>query len=74
MVLAINIFFFRHPGDNPFYSNIDSMPEIRPIVRKPLGDFVSIFYATYLKHHDCYSYFMLIPTHSDVYFWIVFSF
>jgi len=21
---------FRHPGDNPFYSNIDSMPDIRP--------------------------------------------
>jgi hypothetical protein len=20
----------RHPGDNPFYSNIDSMPDIRP--------------------------------------------
>lgn len=36
-----NYVYFRHPGDNPFYSNIDSMPEIRPIVRKPLGDFVS---------------------------------
>lgn len=22
--------FYRHPGDNPFYSNIDSMPDIRP--------------------------------------------
>lgn len=21
---------YRHPGDNPFYSNIDSMPDIRP--------------------------------------------
>ncbi|CAB0007888.1 unnamed protein product [Nesidiocoris tenuis] len=20
----------KHPGDNPFYSNIDSMPDIRP--------------------------------------------
>lgn len=21
---------YSHPGDNPFYSNIDSMPDIRP--------------------------------------------
>lgn len=26
----LNVFSFRHPGDNPFYSNIDSMPDIRP--------------------------------------------
>ncbi|KAG5893619.1 hypothetical protein JTB14_006289 [Gonioctena quinquepunctata] len=25
-----------HPGDNPFYSNIDSMPDIRPIRRKSI--------------------------------------
>lgn len=24
------VWFCRHPSDNPFYSNIDSMPDIRP--------------------------------------------
>lgn len=28
--LCYQFFYFRHPGDNPFYSNIDSMPDIRP--------------------------------------------
>lgn len=33
LTVVSNIFdhySFRHPGDNPFYSNIDSMPDIRP--------------------------------------------
>lgn len=40
------LYFFRHPGDNPFYSNIDSMPDIRPRRKSiPLvSELVSIFF------------------------------
>lgn len=50
------IFCCRHPGDNPFYSNIDSMPDIRPrrksipLVSDLVSQFVLfLFYLHYIR-------------------------
>lgn len=49
-----------HPGDNPFYSNIDSMPDIRPrrksipLVSELVSTKLFNFASTYVHTCVCY--------------------
>lgn len=54
----------RHPGDNPFYSNIDSMPDIRPRRKSiPLvSELVSKTFNIKFK-------FVLFPRHDLLLYW-----
>lgn len=60
---------FRHPGDNPFYSNIDSMPDIRPrrksipLVSELVSSVLILYYhkLNYYYHPMEVSYFSLGP-------------
>lgn len=49
-----------HPGDNPFYSNIDSMPDIRP--RRKSIPLVSELVSTIWFYYNIYIYKLLILT------------
>lgn len=53
---------YSHPGDNPFYSNIDSMPDIRPRRKSiPLvSELVSVSFYLFKVFFRCCFYVLLV--------------